>query len=141
MIKVKIYTVGKTKELWLDQAVAEYQKRLSKTLQVEWVIVKDDKALESSLVKEQNYICFDKGGREFSSIELSKFLEQEGVKRGARLTFVIGGPEGIPSTICSRASYLLSLSKLTYTHQIVRLILMEQLYRSTQIQKGTKYHK
>lgn len=141
MIKVKIYAVGKTKEVWLDQATTEYQKRLSKTLQIEWVIVKDDKALESSLVKEKSYICFDKEGREFSSIELSNFLDQEGVKRGARLTFVIGGPEGIPSAICLRASHLLSLSKLTYTHQIVRLILMEQLYRSTQIQKGTKYHK
>jgi len=102
----------------------------------EWKIVKD-----LNVIKESSYICLDPRGVQYTSPELATFLEKEIVKEGAKLTFIIGGPEGIPEQIRSGARHLISFSKQTFTHQIVRLILIEQLYRCLQIQKGTQYHK
>ena len=136
MIKIKIYTVGKTKESWLEVALAEYHKRLTGEMTIEWVISK-----ELQPVKENFYICLDRQGQQYSSPDFANFLEKESVRSGAKLTFVIGGPEGIPDEIKAKASHLISFSKFTFTHQIARLILLEQLYRSVQIQRGTQYHK
>ncbi|WP_420420946.1 23S rRNA (pseudouridine(1915)-N(3))-methyltransferase RlmH [Simkania sp.] len=136
MIKIKIYTVGKTKKNWLEVALAEYHKRLTGEMTIEWVIAK-----ELQPPKENSYICLDPQGKQYSSPEFASFLEKESIQAGAKLTFVIGGPEGIPEEMRAKASHLISFSKLTFTHQIARLILLEQLYRSVQIQRGTKYHK
>ena len=136
MIKIKIYTVGKTKESWLETALAEYHKRLTGEMTIEWILSK-----ELSSIKESSYICLDPMGKPFTSPEFANFLEKESVNQGAKLVFVIGGPEGIPKEIKGKASHLISFSKLTFTHQIARLILLEQLYRSVQIQRGTQYHK
>lgn len=137
MIKVKIYSIGKTKEPWLESALEEYHKRLSNDLTVEWKIVRDDAALTQALFKEKDYIGLDPDGLSLSSPELSAFVQ----RLGSRWVFVIGGPEGLPPLVRQNASTLLSFSKLTFTHQITRLILLEQLYRCIQIEKGTKYHK
>ena len=135
MLKIKIFSPGKTKESWLIAALSEYEKRLSKELSIEWI------PSFEGLKRVPRFICLDPQGTMFSSPEFSKFLYHHFEKEGARLHFVIGESEGIPQEILSKASHKISFSKLTFTHQMARLILLEQLYRAVQIEKGTAYHK
>lgn len=133
MLKVKIITPGKIKESWLKEALKEYEKRLTSLVSIEWVL--------KEAPPDAPYLCLDPKGACFSSPEFSKFLYREWEKRGSRLTFVIGGPTGLSPEILQRASHHISLSNLTFTHQHTRLILLEQIYRATEIEKGTNYHK
>jgi len=141
MFKIKIYTVGKHKEKWLIEALEEYTQRLQSHLQIEWILAKQTSHLSSLLEKESNFIALDPSGKEYSSEQFSDWLKQAFIKKGSRLSFVIGGAEGLDSVLKSRADWLLSLSRLTFTHQITRLILLEQLYRAFEIAKGSSYHK
>jgi len=138
MYRVKIITIGKTKESWLDEALAEYEKRLRAVLQIEWVFAKDDETLQQLVTKEPLYIALDAGGKLLDSEEFSKYLLNHLEKGGSRLAFIIGGPDGLPANLKKNT---LSLSPLTFTHQIARLVLLEQIYRATEIAKGSPYHK
>lgn len=140
MLKLKILSIGKTKEKWLEEAFSEYVKRLKPILQVECLWAKDNSQLTEWTQKENCAICLDPTGRLFSSEEFSKFLAGEWEKGGSRLTFVIGGAEGLPLEL-KKTKTLISLSPMTFTHQMTRLVLIEQVYRTTEIQKGTNYHK
>lgn len=140
MIKVRILGVGKTKESWLDEAIEEYLKRLKPTMQIEFVFAKNDAQLLNWLEKEASVIALDPAGKLFTSEEWSAFLLERIEAGGARLTFVIGGPDGIPQTV-RKSAFLLSLSPLTFTHQLARLVLVEQIYRALEIAKGSPYHK
>lgn len=133
MLKIKIITPGKMKERWLEEALAEYEKRLTGSIFIEWVL--------KEVKPDSPYICLHPEGESFTSLEFSKFLYKEWEKQGSRLTIIIGGPTGLSSQILKGASHLISLSNLTFTHQHTRLILLEQIYRATQIEKGTDYHK
>jgi 23S rRNA (pseudouridine1915-N3)-methyltransferase len=139
--KIKIYTVGKTKEEWLQEATSEYEKRLKGRLSVEWVLAKNDLQLTQLLEKEAHFICLDPAGKQHSSEAFSDQLTQLLQRGGSRLCFVIGGAEGIPAALKAKAKALFSLSKMTFTHQITRLILIEQIYRALEIDKGSAYHK
>lgn len=140
MIKIKLLSVGKTKEKWLSEALEEYSKRLSAVVQIESVWAKDDRQLLEWVYKEERFLCLDPGGQLYTSKEFSELLSQQWEKGGSRLTFVIGGAEGLPQELKERGT-LISLSPLTFTHQITRLILVEQIYRAAEIQKGSHYHK
>jgi 23S rRNA (pseudouridine1915-N3)-methyltransferase len=140
MLKVKILLVGKTKESWLEEALAEYLKRLKNTVSIEWIWAKDDVHLLELARKELHSICLDPSGKTFTSEQFSSFLFQNWEKHGSRLTFVIGGPDGLPQELKNH-SLLISLSPLTFTHQMTRLILIEQIYRAIEIYKGSNYHK
>lgn len=141
MHKVKIFTIGKAKEPWLQLALAEYEQRLKPILSVEWILAKNDPQLKQFLEKERNYLCLDPLGKQYTSEEFSSAIISFLEKGGSRLELVIGGAEGIPSEIRERAVHTFSLSRLTFTHQMTRLILLEQLYRAFEIAKGTGYHK
>ena len=141
MLKLKIFSVGKTKEKWLDEAFQEYVSRLKSSVQVECLWARDSGQLIEWAQKESSLICLDPHGRQFTSEEFSSFLAQAWEKGGSRLTFVIGGAEGLPLELKQAGSTLISLSPLTFTHQLTRLILIEQVYRALEIQKGTPYHK
>ena len=141
MFNVKILTIRKQKELWLQKAIDEYEKRISGTMKITWKFAKDDKQLQDFALKEQKYICLDSSGKMFSSINFSKHLIEVLTNSKSHLTIIIGGAEGIPSSILSQADEIWSLSQMTFTHQIVRLILLEQLYRALEIDKGSGYHK
>ena len=141
MYKIKIYTIGKTKEKWLDAALEEYTKRLSPDLTIEWILSKDKESFNDCLKKIKDFVCLDPQGGQLESEEFSAFIHKEFQKGGLRLNFVIGGAEGLDASHLTKATHILSLSKLTFTHQMTRLILLEQLYRAFQIQKGTRYHK
>ena len=110
-------------------------------LSIEWILAKDDVQLISLLEKEKFWICLSPEGKLLSSEQFAHLMTEQFQKEGARLNFVIGGPEGLPSALKVKASFLLSLSPLTFTHQLTRLILLEQLYRFLEIQKGSAYHK
>lgn len=140
MYKIKILTIGKTKETWLEEALAEYHKRLKATVQIEIILAKNDAHLAELASKEAVVICLDVVGEPLSSEDFSKLVMTQLERGGARLSFVIGGPEGLPMEL-RNAPLRVSLSKMTYTHQIVRLVLVEQIYRAFEIDKGSRYHK
>ena len=140
MIKIKFLSVGKTKEVWLEEGIEEYIKRLSASVSFEFVWFKDESLLESAIRKEKQTILLDPHGKAMDSLDFTDFLFQEIEKGGSRLVFAIGGPAGFSEEIKKTAA-LISLSKMTFTHQMTRLILMEQIFRAFEIRKGTGYHK
>lgn len=131
--------VGRSKEAWIDSGVEEFTKRLSSTLQLTTEWVKDDQALIQQAQKEGKVICLDPEGKMMDSTTFSKALSKWLEEGGARLTFVIGASDGLPASL--RSYPLISFSSMTFTHQMCRLILAEQIYRSTEIWRGSPYHK
>ncbi len=140
MLKLKIISIGKTKEEWLDKALEEYIKRLKSTVSIEFCLVKTDEQLLTMAEKEQTFICLDPKGIKLTSEQFATYLQNKFVEGGARLAIVIGGSEGLPSKLRQHQN-LISFSDLTITHQLIRLLLLEQIYRAFEILKGTKYHK
>lgn len=140
MVKFKILSVGKTREAWLEMALQEYIKRLQPVAIFEFQWAKDDAQLLRLVSREEFYVCLDPTGRLMTSEQFSDFLQETIVRQGGRMTFIIGGPEGLPESLRKQGT-LISLSPLTFTHQVTRLILVEQIYRSFEIAKGSRYHK
>jgi 23S rRNA (pseudouridine1915-N3)-methyltransferase len=140
MYKIRILTVGKSKEEWLKSGIEEYTKRLSKTVRFTWILAKDDVHLENLANQETGFVCLDPHGKIMDSNLFSTFLQEQLERGGTKLTFLIGGAEGIPEQL-KRNNPLISLSRMTFTHQMTRLILLEQIYRGLEIAKGTEYHK
>lgn len=140
MLHIKILSVGKTKETWLEEALQEYLKRLKPVAAFEFVWAKNDAQLLSLTEKEPLLICLDPDGREMTSTEFADFLQKKFVEGGSKVAFVIGGAEGLPPSLKASAQQI-SLSRMTFTHQVTRLVLLEQIYRAFEIAKGSKYHK
>ncbi len=136
MFKVKVLTIGRCKEEWLKTALNEYEKRLQGKLSLDWLLAKDDSQL-IEWSKQESYIALDPKGELLTSESWAEKM----IKLGLRLNFFIGGAEGLPDQILKNASFKWSLSPLTFTHQITRLILVEQLYRAMEIERGSRYHK
>ncbi|MDE3046377.1 MAG: 23S rRNA (pseudouridine(1915)-N(3))-methyltransferase RlmH [Verrucomicrobiota bacterium] len=139
MFKVKIYTIGRLKETWLQEALAEYEKRLSRQIGVEWVLAKNERELTEKI--QSPWIALDVRGELVDSVALSKKLLKLFSHHGSRLNFLIGGSEGIDPLLLEKSAWRWSLSPLTFTHQMTRLILLEQLYRAIEIDSGSAYHK
>jgi 23S rRNA (pseudouridine1915-N3)-methyltransferase len=140
MYKIKILSIGKTKEVWLEEALNEYLKRLQPVAAFEFNWAKNEKHLLELARKETCAICLDANGKLMTSEQFSLFIHDGLLKYGSRLTFVIGGAEGLPSELKKNRD-LISLSPMTFTHQATRLVLLEQIYRAFEIAKGSKYHK
>ena len=159
-MKIKIVTVGKLKEKYLKDGIAEYSKRISRFATVEMIELADEKTPdrasdsenEKILNLEGNRILSKIGDREFvvvlaiegkilSSEEFSKQLEQASINGYSTLTFVIGGSLGLSPQVKNRANLSLSFGRLTLPHQLMRLVLVEQIYRAFTIQQGSPYHK
>jgi 23S rRNA (pseudouridine1915-N3)-methyltransferase len=140
MLKVKVIAVGKCKEAWLQTAIAEYEKRLSPFLQLIWIQAKNDTEFAHLLSKEE-FIALDPVGVLMDSIVFCQKLLRTLEENNSRITFGIGGPDGFPSTLLERAKVKWSLSPLTFTHQLTRLVLIEQIYRALEIAKKSPYHK
>ncbi len=136
MFKVKVLTIGRCKENWLTEALAEYEKRLKGKMSIEWILAKDDAQLKE-WARLESFIALDPKGELLTSEQWSEKM----VKMGLRLNFVIGGAEGLPKELIQEAHFRWSLSPLTFTHQNTRLILIEQLYRAMEIGRGSRYHK
>ena len=159
-MKIKIVTVGKLKEKYLKDGIAEYSKRISRFATVDMIELADEKTPdrasdsenEKILELEGNRIISKIGDREFvivlaiegktlSSEEFSKQLEQASINGYSTLTFVIGGSLGLSPQVKKRANLFLSFGRLTLPHQLMRLVLTEQIYRAFTIQQGSPYHK
>jgi 23S rRNA (pseudouridine1915-N3)-methyltransferase len=141
MIKVRVFTIGKNKHSWLEPGLQDYEKRLKGYMSIEWLFFKNDEDMLKAIDKEKNIICLDPKGSSYTSEEFSLRIEKLLSLNGASLTFCIGGSDGLPVGIKNQARELISLSKLTFTHQMTRLILIEQLYRAKEISEGSPYHK
>ncbi len=139
-MQITLYSVGKTKESWLEEACAEYVKRIAPHALIRYEWARDDRQLLKLAAKERLLLCLDPGGKQYTSEEFSLLLTAALEKGGARIGFVIGGPEGLPTDLKS-GNTLIGLSKMTFTHQCVRLILLEQIYRAFEIARGSPYHK
>lgn len=133
--------MGKPKEKWLQEAIAEYEKRLSSAIHLQWVYPSSEKQLLKLLSEEKSWIALDSRGQMMDSIKWSQELFAQIEKNGSRLAFVIGAAEGLPPKVLQMAQSRWSLSPLTFTHHQTCLILIEQIYRSVEIFKKTPYHK
>ncbi len=151
-MNITILCVGKLKEKYWKDAVAEYAKRLSAYCRFDVVEVKEDKQDDIvkegeallSHIKDQDYvITLEILGKERSSEDLADHL-QKLIDRGAgngHILFVIGGSNGLSKAVMDRSNEALSFSPMTFPHQLMRVILAEQIYRSFKIMRGEKYHK
>ena len=137
---MRIVSPGKNKERWLEDAIELYTTRLHGTIELECVWVRDDAALLKQARGAGSVIALDPLGKTCTSEEFSELLFAAIERGGSRLSFIIGGAEGLPKEVRADAT-LVSLSRLTFTHQMARLILAEQIYRATEIRKGSGYHK
>ena len=140
---MKVIVVGRTKEKYLLEGISEYVKRLGGYTPLKIVEVKDSSKAEEEekILKaagDDYVVALDVGGKELSSEEFAAFLKKNLDKK---MVFVIGGAEGLSGPVLESADYRLSLSKMTYTHEMARLIFLEQLYRAFTIINGRKYHK
>lgn len=159
-MKITLITVGKMKEKYLRDAVSEYSKRLSRYCKLEIVEVADEKTpdnasevMEESIrskeserilkyIKDDAYIItLEIHGEQMPSEELAAKIENLGIQGVGHLIFIIGGSIGLGKEVLGRSDFALSFSKLTFPHQLMRVILLEQIYRSFRIIHGEPYHK
>ena len=159
-MKITLIKVGKIKEKYLRDAIAEYSKRLSRYCRLELLEVADEKTPDqASEVVEKNIrdkegerilkhirddmyvITLEIGGKMLSSEELAEKIESLGIQGKSSIAFVIGGSIGLGEEVLKRSDYALSFSKMTFPHQLMRVILLEQVYRSYRIINGEPYHK
>lgn len=160
MLQVKVIAVGKIREKFLLDGIKEYTKRLSAYIRLDMMEIADEPCPERlSLADEervkskegerilkgvgsQDYvILLDLKGKEFSSTSLSDYIDQLTVNGQSSIVFVIGGSLGLSESVRQRADYRWSFSQLTFPHPLIRLMLLEQIYRAMKISKGEPYHK
>jgi 23S rRNA (pseudouridine1915-N3)-methyltransferase len=150
---IKIICVGKIKEKFYREALEEYKKRLSKYTKLKIIEVEDINLDNEELIKQKEkeqilkniekkdyIITLEIEGKQLSSVELSKKIE-EIETFNSNITFIIGGSYGLDNEIKNMSNYKLSFSKLTFPHQLFRVILLEQIYRSYKIKNNESYHK
>ena len=152
-MKILLLLVGKTSEIYLKEGIEVYLKRLTNYLSLSQVVlalsfVKDkriaieeeSKTIQSKLLPGDFIIVLDENGSEVSSRQFAVMFQKWMVQGIGRVVFIIGGPFGISTDLKRKANLILSLSKFTFTHQMVRLILVEQIYRAMTIIKNESYH-
>ena len=159
-MKITLITVGKIKEKYLKDAIAEYSKRLSRYCKLEIVEVADEKTPDNAsdtvedairdkegerilkYIKEDAYvITLEIAGKMLTSEEMAEKIDKLGVQGTSHIIFIIGGSIGLGREILKRSDYARSFSKMTFPHQLMRVILLEQIYRSYRIINHEPYHK
>ena len=154
-MKVEAWAIGKTAEPYLETGIGIFEKRLKNYLPFAWTelpgvkikttdgaILKQEegKMILSKIAPDDFLVLLDENGKQFSSIELAQWLEQRLAASNRRLIFLIGGAFGFSSDVYARANMQISLSQLTFSHQMVRVFLLEQLYRAMTILRNEPYH-
>ena len=159
-MKITLVTVGKIKEKFFEDAIKEYSKRLSRYCKLEILQVADEKTPEGaseavelqikekegqrilSLIRDDAYvIALAIEGKMLDSEELAERIEKLGVSGISQIVFVIGGSLGLSAQVMKRADYALSFSRMTFPHQLMRVVLLEQIYRGYRIMNHQPYHK
>lgn len=155
-MKISFWAIGKAHDAYVKEGVADFTKRISKYFSIEWNIIPvpknagmlsemDLKKREAEIIlqwmrPEYYLVALDERGKEFSSFGLSEFLQERANQSTKQLNFLIGGAFGLDDQILKVAKLKWSLSQLTFPHQLVRLILAEQVYRACTILHNEKYH-
>jgi len=155
-MKISLLMVGKTTNSQLIKLQDEYQNRLKHYISFESIIIPELKNTKNLSIAEQqekeadlilkqietsdDVILLDEKGKQFTSVEFSTFISKKMLASHKRMIFVVGGPYGFSERVYSRATGLVSLSAMTFSHQMIRLIFLEQLYRAFTILKGEPYH-
>ena len=160
MLHIEIVCVGKIKESYLKDAILEYKKRLSKYCiltitevqdeqipnNINMTLINNIKQIESnkilSHIKKDSYIiCLDLKGKQYSSEQFSEKIENISLNSNSHITFVIGGSLGIHEDLLSKANELICFSKMTFPHQLIRVFLLEQIFRAFKISNNETYHR
>ena len=155
-MKIVFLTVGKTEDAYLKEGIDKYVKRLKHYTKLEIVEInelKNTKALtadqqkikEAELILKKlspidHVVLLDEKGAEFSSKQFAAYLDKKAINSTSTLFFIVGGPYGFDDSVYARANDKLSLSRMTFSHQMIRLLFVEQLYRAFTIIKGEPYH-
>lgn len=155
-MNITLLVVGKTDKDYINAAVDEYFKRIKRYMNFEFKVIKDIKNAKSVTTAVQNklegekileelqnsdyVVLLDENGKNLSSKEFAAFIEKQSLSGLKNLVFVIGGPYGFSEDVYARANYKLSLSRMTFSHQLVRAIFAEQLYRGLSILNNDPYH-
>ncbi|OIO99307.1 MAG: 23S rRNA (pseudouridine(1915)-N(3))-methyltransferase RlmH [Bacteroidetes bacterium CG2_30_33_31] len=155
-MKIKVVLIGKTDEKWLLEAIEKYSQRIPRYLPFEMLVLPDlknsksmsfdqqkieeGKLILNNIYSSEKVFLLDENGKEFKSMEFATFLQKE-MNAGIKiLTFVIGGPYGFSSEVYEKFPQKISLSKMTFSHQMIRVIITEQIYRALSILKNEPYH-
>jgi 23S rRNA (pseudouridine1915-N3)-methyltransferase len=155
-MKIQFWSIGKNNEVYVKTGIEDFTQRISKYYPVEWTIIpvpknagmlsemdlkkKEAEIIINWLKKDDYLVALDEGGKEMSSEKLAGFIQARANESTRNLVFVIGGAFGLDAAVLKRANYKWSLSVLTFPHQLVRLILAEQIYRACTIIRNEKYH-
>ena len=155
-MQIQFWSVGKSHESYVQQGVDDFTGRIKKYFPVEWKIISPVKNAASlseadlkkaeakiilSLVQKDDYlVLLDETGKQFSSVQLSNFIQQRANESCKRLIFLIGGAFGVDDVVKQKANFVWSLSQLVFPHMLVRLVLAEQVYRACTILRNEKYH-
>ena len=148
---IRVVAVGKRHESWVAEGIGRYEARLKKPFDVEWLIIahsafeadrarqEESERILSRLRDDDFVVLLDERGKNIDSPALSRLYEDE-LSHGKRIVVIIGGAYGVDDRIHQRADMVWSLSKLVFPHQLVRLMLVEQIYRAQEIARGGAYH-
>lgn len=155
-MKILLIQIEKTTDSYLNEGVKIYTERLKNYVQFSTETIPMPKNVRQKPFDEQKraeaqeilkflepsdfFVCMDEHGKQFTSVQFADFLNKRMVSGCKRLVFLIGGPFGIDKSILDKSSYILSLSNMTFSHQMIRLFFTEQLYRGFSILKNEKYH-
>ncbi len=155
-MKIECWAIGKAHESYVSEGVRDFTKRIGNYFPVEWQLFnlkknsgnispqklkEEEKILILSALKPDDWlVSLDEKGKSLSSRKLATFIQERGNESVKRLIFLIGGAYGLDETILQKSKFLWSLSELTFPHQLVRLILAEQIYRACSIVRNEKYH-
>jgi len=155
-VKILLLTIGNTDKKYMKEGIDDYVKRLSFYLPFEMKVIPDIKnrsSYSTELQKEKEgqlilnqissgdyLVLLDEHGNEYSSLEFSKWIEKKMIAGTRQLVFVIGGPYGFSNTVYQRSDIKISMSKMTFSHQMARMIFVEQIYRAMTIIKNEPYH-
>ena len=156
MVRIRVIAIGKDKDSWVGQACSHFSKLISRYARIEWVLLSSPKLsaslssgeirkIESALLKKESgkgvTIALADTGQSFDSESFAQLLQQLQSQGGSTLNFLIDGPYGLDEAMLAKADRVISLSPLTFSHQLVRIVLAEQLYRGFSILHGSDYHK
>jgi 23S rRNA (pseudouridine1915-N3)-methyltransferase len=155
-MKIECWAIGKPHEVYVDDGVEDFTKRIGNYFPIEWQLFnlkKSSPALSPGKLKEEEghlilaalkkddwLVSLDEQGKSMNSRRLAAFIQERGNDRVKRLIFLIGGAYGLDESILKKSKFVWSLSELTFPHQLVRLILAEQIYRACSITRNEKYH-
>jgi 23S rRNA (pseudouridine1915-N3)-methyltransferase len=155
-MKIQLWSIGKPHETFVKEGIELFTKRITNYFPIEWTIIpmpknagimepamqkiKEGEAILSMLTKDDYLVLLDERGKIFTSETFSTFLAQRTVDSVKNIVFLIGGAYGVSDAVMQRANFKWSLSQLVFPHQLVRLILAEQIYRACSIMRNEKYH-